>query len=1096
MQGQPVTPVYDQMSTIRDDLLRRQMMPLPGGMGSTGMQSDMVSMILNPVPPPSPMMSSSLYETSIYGARISSANAMSQLYKESAEDRFKAESTFDSIVGGVATAAFMTGHPIVGMGLYMAQEPLKQVARSLNILPTAKPVFGTAEMTEANVASQIHQAAFANLDPFTTGGDRGVSVEAAKNLAPDVVDFMRDQGFQGLEMGRLTGGAAAAGTFNGAENIEQITGRLKEYIKTVANFVKETGASLEEAGQVAAVGTRMGVSTGGMSDYMRTMSAGANIGGVSAIDFMQMGASVVQPFAQSGVDLSPAMSALTWDTASMRTMSSMGMVSKVAMQQVGGSAAAAANMNQMAMNYWTTPANNRRAAAMSMNGGWDADMMDQIVRGEGFPDDYMDSYNNADINDRLTAQWNARENIVNNSGLASEAMLGTTFARMEEMDITDPIAQQQQLTNWGWSPAMAQVAYAQHAAVGDPGLQVRTANRSLLLQREQAVAAVRNTGRSGFRNLVAMGAVISKSSKEREELIGNFSGSFDGDYGSWARDAEMQGVGGAMYTNNSLDMPNLRGRSRIYAGTLDAVLGGYSAEERAMIGPQIAAMFNRQSWKHDTPSGRDSSVGSFNVGWNEETSSFTYTGMDIDRRSEVGDITDDVNTGRVRYFLEESVVDELSDDVERVLDQAVRGVPGGPGTTLERIVPTVGQATIMASAYASSSEYRGAIGGLSDLDNMSVGPWNIPVGARTALKDAALVPRLLTHGSSGSAQAEIHGLAQGSRRREIYEQLATSETDFTSGLTRDSSATPSQLAGRISKELYGEDSDFFQLGTSAQNDIINVMGAMYPGYGTQTEGMLEEVTRRSTNAAENFSDLNKVDTGMTESEMARHRYALRRRISAGSGLELSAVDDTLMENVGYLSTAVVGNKTSEWALDQLGLVGEERTNTFNAYRAAQGYNGMTASELAVVSGDGAQRSRLSYVRSTLVDSLSSQVLVDGEAIQTGDIDQLMRGESAGDITFASGASQSVRDRYGSLADEDKLTEALYETILAEQTDSVTGPGGSVVGPDAFNMETGNMTVAATGNVNIYTDADMTNISSIGTGVPEEETTSGGRPTVI
>lgn len=1096
MYGQPVQPVYNQLSTIRDDLVRGQMMGLSGGIGTTPVQSTMVSQILNPAPPPSPMVGSTLYETSIYGARIDAAASMQEAYRQNVTKVANAESTFNTVFGGISTAAFMSGHPILGLGISLLQNPVKNILQDVGIMPKPEPVFGTEELTRANIASQIHRVAFANLDPFATGGERGISVEQARNLAPDVMDFMRDQGFQGMEMGRLMQGAAGAGVFSGVENIRQITGRIKDYIQTISQFVRETGASLEEAGQVAAVGNRLGVGQSGMSDFMRNISVGANIGGISATSFMQMGAQVVQPFAQSGINLAPAFDALTWDTAMMRTMSNMGMVSNVAMQQMGGAAGAASSINQMAMNYWTSPRNLRRAAAMSMGGSWDATQMQQVIRGEGFADDYMDAYNNADINDRLRAQWFAQENIVANADLAAEAMIGTMFARMEDMDITDPIAQQQQLTRWGLSRAQAQITYAQHAAVGDPGLQLRAYNRSLLLQREQAVAGIRNTGRTAFRDLVAMGAVISHSGGDRRDLIQMFNEDFNSEYQGWAENVNLYSgsYGGAQYVNAAMGLPNLRGRSRIYAGTLGAMLQGFTAEERNMIGPQLASMFNEQQWTYDLPGGGDQSEAQkpFEVLWDAEREQFRYRGQNAEGL--YVDITDDILSGNSRYFLEENVVDDLAQDVERVLDRAAEGVPGGPSTTLERIVPTRGQARIMASAYRANEAYRASFGTIPDMNTtLQLGPVTIPgSNVNRAMQDAALIPRLLTRGQIGTASEAIFGGQQGGRRREIYEQLASlgaTELErfggsFTAGITAGDTSAPLTLMNRLAQELHGENATFLALGATEQEDIINVAGVMFPEYATQTEELEAEATRKATVLAEQFTTMYAAQDSMSATERARRLGGLRGRISDVAGISRSEVTDTVLQHVSFLATATAGNMTTQQALDELGLTGTARETALNAYRASIGYMGMSDVEIANLTGGEDRRAQMSYVRTTLQESLQGKIVIgeEGRALTTADLDKMLRGESVGDVRFAGGVSEAFRERFGSLVEDDKLATELIASILSEQTDAVPGGESPGLGGGAFNM-TGNMTVAAS-NVNVYTGADLTNISSLETGSSE------------
>ncbi|MCK4506292.1 MAG: hypothetical protein KAW14_11810 [Candidatus Aegiribacteria sp.] len=372
-------------------------------------------------------------------------------------------------------------------------------------------------------------------------------------------------------------------------------------------------------------------------------------------------------------------------------------------------------------------------------------------------------------------------------------------------------------------------------------------------------------------------------------------------------------------------------------------------------------------------------------------------------------------------------VGSRSDAVLRVDSILAATYPGGVNPAFERIIPTAGQAIIAAELYQTSASYRNIIGGAQLLVPDAEGrgtPYR-------AMQAAALIPRLLEQQDRAGRLVDIRVLGTNDRTRERYEQVAGSGIDFTKGLARGSIDAPLIIAERMTAELFDEETMFGNLDPNAQQDIIDIMGIRYPRYATQNEELVGESVRAAANRAEAFAVANRVDSGLTGIPKIRAMVGLKQRIATGMGIETAEVDQELLTQVGYINLAIAANRTPVWAIEQLALTGEDRTQALAAAQVSLGYMGMTAEQLGMMVAGDDLRVRHDYMRNTLTTSLTGRATVYGRAIGSADIEALLSGTFEGDIEWVNGVDSATRERFKLLMEQNKLTTTIWRTILAE-----------------------------------------------------------------
>ena len=169
---------------------------------------------------------SAAYLESIRLQRELSAQQMGSAYQAQAERAATVRANV-GLVGGIAgmVGSSLISNPLLSAAASVAI-PLgvSTIAESMGLYD-APPEVNIGDFTRGNIAQSAHLLAWNQLDPFVTGGLRGVSINAAKDMAETLYGAARQVGFQGMEVSRIMPALESVGGYSGVTNPDEIVNR-------------------------------------------------------------------------------------------------------------------------------------------------------------------------------------------------------------------------------------------------------------------------------------------------------------------------------------------------------------------------------------------------------------------------------------------------------------------------------------------------------------------------------------------------------------------------------------------------------------------------------------------------------------------------------------------------------------------------------------------------------------------------------------------------------------------------------------------------------------------------------------------------------
>lgn len=387
---------------------------------------------------------STMYEESTRYQTYASALAMQEAYGGAQTNLQQAQTNMDITSSVLSAASWMTlgafGHPLLGVASSIGlSAAIPMVSEQFNFFGlreaqrAAGEVITIEQMTQGMMAESIHRVAWDVLSPVVNEGLRGTSINMAQDAATYLYDRMQGMGFQGAELSRIMPGLESIGAFDGASGFEDLINRAERYIGLLADFMRNTRATLEEGMQTMGVGFSLGVSGGAIGGFMNETSLAATATGMAPAQYMDIGAQLAQPWRTFGGDMSGFIGGfgdamLATQLSSRMDLSPYGEVAWRGDTEM----TVAANVINLGSSRWLTPAGINRAAAFSMA---DEAAFDEYARTGTMPSGIMSTYQNAPAEQRYEAIFAAGEWASQNSDRLFDPTYAGFERRWDELNI-------------------------------------------------------------------------------------------------------------------------------------------------------------------------------------------------------------------------------------------------------------------------------------------------------------------------------------------------------------------------------------------------------------------------------------------------------------------------------------------------------------------------------------------------------------------------------------------------------------------------------------------------------------------------------------
>ncbi len=217
-------------------------------------------------------------------------------------------------------------------------------------------------------------------------------------------------------------GLESIGAFEGVGNIQELMDRATMYIDNIANFVKTTRASLEEAMQVVGVGLEMGMAPEGTGRVLQTAGLMSVVGGMPINEMLNTGYALSRPFLGMPGDMTGFLQGYG-EMAGYADIAMRGdptVLSESIWRGAGGAAGVGALMGQLGVSEWNSLSELRRAAAFSVAG---ESAFNEYARTGELPSGLMDDFSGMSAEERYSAMWNAGQWIAGHAGRLHEPLM-------------------------------------------------------------------------------------------------------------------------------------------------------------------------------------------------------------------------------------------------------------------------------------------------------------------------------------------------------------------------------------------------------------------------------------------------------------------------------------------------------------------------------------------------------------------------------------------------------------------------------------------------------------------------------------------------
>lgn len=404
-------------------------------------------------------------------------------YAEQALANQERQSIVSGLSFGVTSGALSAmGHPLLGMAAGMGASLISpEITRAMG-LAEENPYIDVDTLTTSMMAESIHRTAWSTLGPSITGGFRGTSVTEAKRAAVYMMDQMRDMGLQGSELVNIMPALQQSGLLAGTEDFTDMINRATEIVDRISAFIKQTGATINEAIQYASMGAAFG---GTVNQSLDMMGRFANVSEATATPIstlLQNAMQLGQPYAHGVGNLLGVFEGYGALTAMGGSVVDLYSPYGQEIQNIGGAAGAAMIVGGMGTEGLT----RRRAAQMSLSEG----AMDRYISTGRMPDP---GWGGASANEQYEAIFRSDEYITENFENFARARRSYYDRTWDELGLTTDEARAGWLMQNRRMSGEEAIAYVS-LDPNDPGYRlsavVNTYNAGIQNQFNQVTASV------------------------------------------------------------------------------------------------------------------------------------------------------------------------------------------------------------------------------------------------------------------------------------------------------------------------------------------------------------------------------------------------------------------------------------------------------------------------------------------------------------------------------------------------------------------------------------------------------------------------------
>ncbi len=434
-------------------------------------------------------------------------------------DAMEAQASREALHTGIGTA--LMAIPMAGIPLSFAYKPFAKAMGWLD----PEEIYSQADYTKAQMAETMTNTMMGQMGASFIGGN--LSMDQANNLSDDIYGFMRQRGFQGLELGRMmpmlgeSGLLAPTGKFTNAEEaLTQFENRLEGFLDKISTTVRTTSLDIESATALTVsesmlAGSRDAVAGGGYLSAARLMSSITG-GSIQESDVAMRsslgdwGSTVFDRRALAEASVFNVNAAVTagatggqWDAAWLNLDPA-----QFGLQMAGRG-------NQ----YWMS---NRKDLARMWSAGAmpGTDAWGDIVAGEGMPEDIGSYGDIGNINARLEAQYYGMQVAAENPNQMTAASMGMLVHNLRDRGITSRRAQVAEMVNKGWRMDEAAAMFDMYDQLSSPGGRMESYMGAAGRFDDLNIKDFR----SGVESLISGVGVLSN--EVRNEELMNLSGEF------------------------------------------------------------------------------------------------------------------------------------------------------------------------------------------------------------------------------------------------------------------------------------------------------------------------------------------------------------------------------------------------------------------------------------------------------------------------------------------------------------------------------------------------------------------------------------------
>jgi len=326
-------------------------------------------------------------------------------------------------------------------------------------------LYSQADYTKASIAGALRENMMGQMGSAFIGGD--ISLEQATSLSDDMYGFMRNKGFQGLELGRMmpalgeSGLLSPTGKFTDAEEaLSQFEDRIKGFVDKIADTVRTTSMEVGTATALTIAETRLSGSRDVAQgfDYMESAQL---LGNYTGMDLGQANVAMQQamgPWGSTVYDRRKLAQATTFNVAGASQAASSGGAWEAAWMNVGDEQFGF-TIAQRGNEMWASQDGRRDLGRMWASGATPGSgEWNRLVAGEGFSSDLGSYAGIGDRNARLTSEFYGMQMLADDPNMAATASIGMTVNEMERKGIVNREAQIMYMVDQGWNQSEAAAA--------------------------------------------------------------------------------------------------------------------------------------------------------------------------------------------------------------------------------------------------------------------------------------------------------------------------------------------------------------------------------------------------------------------------------------------------------------------------------------------------------------------------------------------------------------------------------------------------------------------------------------------------------------